>query len=145
MKSFPYNFQILIIFKTQFISGLVWRALCHHSPGTPVSSKETGQLGGSCREHCLTQGGALCPVARKPPLSLVVRPLAEPARRKRAGAPLRTTARELPSTAGGDTAGASGSPRRARWTKQFKLAPQRFWKPHCHLEPQLTNRSLNLN
>lgn len=32
-------------------------------------------------------------MARKPPLSLVVRPLAELARRKRAGASLRTTAR----------------------------------------------------
>lgn len=37
--------------------------------GLESPAKKQGSFGGSCREHGLTQGGAVCPVARKPPLT----------------------------------------------------------------------------
>lgn len=63
------NFRIVIIFKTQFISGPLWRALYHHRPETPFSYQRNLAAWRHLQGGGLAQGRALCPVAREPRLS----------------------------------------------------------------------------
>lgn len=127
------NFQVIVIFKTQFRSDPVWRALCHYKPETPTPTKETGQLGGTYRGSGLAQESALCPVAKEPHLS--PRDTSWPGRTSRGWrtrAPLTTGQRIDLLLRLCDRARAHGNPRGTRWTTHFQLAPQRFWKLNCH-------------